>query len=405
MNMIRRSTTTTACLLMAGLSTQAWDVKLPWGDQSLSFHGFASQGLLYSDDYNYLGDTTDWSPQFSEFGLNVSFSPFNRTRITAQAFSFDIGDVGNHDVFLDYASIEYTFHEAFGIRGGRVRRPGGIYNHIQDVDVARTSILLPQGMYDARWRDFSTSIDGGILFGNVSIGKAGGLSYEAFAGIMRLSDEGGIARSIQNGLPSRPLGGLEGIDSSVNVGAQLWWSTPVPGLRAGLGGGVVPNFAYAFDLNPPLGPGRMESEIFIPYFQASIEYTWKSWTFQAEYYTYTTDIETFAGGALASQSKNALDSWYVSAAYRFNSWLETGVYYTEHYADTSDRSGRTFAVPADAYQRDLALSARFDITDWWIFKLEGHYLRGTALIQDNAANPVRDKDGWFLFAAKTTFSF
>jgi hypothetical protein len=167
----------------------AWDLNLG-KDKKIEFHGFASQGFLASTDYNYLGDnTTDGSFQFNEVGLNASFSPFNRTRITAQGFMFDLGDVNNNRPFLDYASIEYTFSDAVGVRAGRIRRPGGIYNHIQDVDLARTSVLLPQGVYDPRWRDFSTSIDGAVVFGSVPIGKAGDLAYEAYAGYMTLSDK------------------------------------------------------------------------------------------------------------------------------------------------------------------------------------------------------------------------
>ena len=47
-----------------------------------------------------------------------------------QGFAFDTGDVGNLQPFLDYASIEYTANDLIGIRAGRVRKPGGIYNHI-----------------------------------------------------------------------------------------------------------------------------------------------------------------------------------------------------------------------------------------------------------------------------------
>jgi len=88
-----------------------------------------------------------------------------------------------------------------------------------------------------------------------------------------------------------------------------------------------------------------------------------------------------------------------------NKLLELGTYYSEAYANVNNRSGAGSATPSDAYQEDLALSTRFDITDWWIFKLEGHYYRDTSLLYDNKNNPVRDEDGWFMFAAKTTFSF
>jgi hypothetical protein len=62
-------------------------------------------------------------------------------------------------------------------------------------------------------------------------------------------------------------------------------------------------------------------------YQGSVEYLWKSWTFQAEYMLRTQYPQP---GAATS-----LDSWYASAAYRFNKWFEAGTYYTEYYGDTS----------------------------------------------------------------------
>jgi hypothetical protein len=53
----------------------------------------------------------------------------------------------------------------------------------------------------------------------------------------------------------------------------------------------------------------------------------------------------------------------------------------------------------------LALSFRFDPTDWWIFKVEGHYIRGTGLLDDNNQPTPQDDRGWFMLAVKTTFSF
>jgi len=393
--------------LWPATSALAWDLYLG-KDQKAEFHGFASQGFLSSTDYNYLGTSKDGSFQFNEVGLNASISPFKRTRITAQGFMYDIGDVNNNRPFLDYASIEYTFSDSVGVRAGRIRRPSGIYNHIQDVDLARTSVLLPQGVYDPRWRDFSTSIDGAVVFGSVPMGKVGGLSYEAYAGYITMNDKGGVARDLQNGLPP-VVASYNGIDNSLITGAQLWWNTPLDGLRAGLTYGQVLDFTYKVGINAPSPvTGELTSSSNIPFYQGSLEYLWKSWTFQAEYYTYTLKTDATWSNALLgapSHDREAADSWYVGASYRVNKLLELGTYYSESYDNVNDRGGHQRANASDAYQKDAALSARFDIKDWWVFKLEGHYYRGTSLLTDDKNNPSRNEDGWFMFAAKTTFSF
>lgn len=395
-------------MILCGANAVAWDLKLG-GNHRVEFHGFASQGFLASTDYNYLGSTKDGSFQFNEFGLNASYAPFERTRIRAQGFMFDLGDVNNNQAFLDYASVEYTFSDMVGVRGGRIRRPGGIYNHIQDVDLARTAVLLPQGIYDARWRDFSTSIDGGMVFGSVPLAGAGALGYEAFGGYMNLDEKGGVAHNIRDGLPPAPLATLLGIESSLITGAQLWWNTPLDGLRLGASGGQVWDFGWNLRLDPavtslPVAVTR-HTESDIPYVYISAEYLWKGWTFQTEYYSIFVNFKDSIGGTQTGGDHYANDAWYFGASYRVNDWLELGSYYTESYADTADRRGHNRGVSSDAYQKDTALSARFDFTDWWLFKVEGHWIRGTSLLQDSAHNPTRNGDSWWMFAAKTTFSF
>ena len=362
----------------------------------LDFHGFVSQGFLASTKYNYLADNTkDGSLEFFEAGVNVSMNPLPRTRISAQGFLYDVGNAGKYQPFLDYASIEYTFNDYIGLRVGRIRKPGGIYNDIQDVDLARTYVLLPQGIYNARWRDFTTSVDGGEFFGNIPLSKAGNLSYQAYAGFLNITTDSGVADQINNSLSS---GKVTSFDRAAEVGSQLWWNTPVDGLRFGAAFGYV--FDFNYDFTEPMGASSipLRARSWLPVQQYSAEYLWKNWTFQAEYYNIQVSQETTSPFG-TTDSFSPEEAWYAGAAYRFNKWLEVGSYYTEFYQDATSTS------PSDGSQKDLALSFRFDPKPWWVFKVEGHYIRGTALLDDNADNPVRNDEGWFMLTLKTTFSF
>jgi hypothetical protein len=387
----------TSILLLASLvgiivsPLEAYELNLGTNMPPVDFHGFFSQGFLYSSDYNYLGDSTRGSFLFTEAGLNASFNPFPRTRIAAQGFTYDVGDAGNYDVVLDYALAEYTFNDYFGVRAGRIRLPGGIYNDIQDVDVARTFVLLPQGVYDARNRDFSVSLDGGEFFGTIPLQQAGSLSYEIYAGMLNPSDNGGVALKIRNNLP--PFIHFDSIDSAAQFGGQLWWNTPVDGLRFGASGGFVPEFNFNSTIQTRGGPVHPNNKTEVVIQQYSAEYLWKAWTFQTEFYL--RDLYPQAAGMANTHNL----SWYASAAYRFNKWFEAGGYYTEYY-DNVNQSGHSLL-----YQKDTALTLRFDPKNWWTFKIEGHYLRGTGLLQDKADNAVQNGDGWWMLDLKTTFSF
>lgn len=395
----------TATILTAG-GASAYEVPLSFFGTNmppLEFHGFASQGLLLSSDYNYLAnDTKNGSFQFSEVGLNVSMNPFPRTRIAAQGFDFDVGNVGQYDPFLDYALVEYTVNDEVGIRAGRIRRPSGIYNAIQDIDLARTYVLLPQGMYDARWRDWSAGLDGGELFGNIPLNKLGSVSYETYAGMVNMQENGGVARYIEdaNGVSVGTM------DDTPTFGGQFWYNTPIDGLRVGANITYMSNFGFSSSsMTSVMGfPASVNAHSVgnVLLQQYSAEYVWKNWTFQAEYYTY--DFSGYAHAVVTvpaismsfpnlSKSGDSPDTWYVAASHRFNKWLEVGTYYTM-FKDSS------------AKQNDAALSFRFDLKDWWVFKVEGHYIEGTGLLRDSADNPsVDNNSGWFMLAVKTTFSF
>ena len=369
---------------------EAYELNLGTNMPPVDFHGFVSQGFLNSSKYNYLGNSSQGSFKFTEAALNASFNPFPRTRISAQAFTYDVGEAGNYDVVLDYAQAEYTFNDYLGIRAGRIRRPQGIYNDIQDVDVARTFVLLPQGIYDARWRDFYASLDGGEFFGTIPLQRAGSLTYEIYGGMVNPSLDGGAALQIRDSLPAS--GHLDSIDSAGEFGGQLWWNTPVDGLRFGVAGGVVPVFNFNTTIQIPGGsihPNNRNEAVFQQY---SAEYLWRAWTFQSELYFRDYYPESAA-------PDTHLLTWYGSAAYRFNKWFEAGGYYTEYYGDTHQSDNSLF------YQKDAALALRCDVTEWWTFKIEGHYIRGTGLLEDTANNPVQNGNGWWMLDLKTTFSF
>jgi len=232
------------------------------------------------------------------------------------------------------------------------------------------------------------------------LSSAGALSYEAYAGYVNIAADSGVAARINNSLQG---GQVTSFDPMLIAGSQLWWNTPVEGLRFGAAFAYGFNFDYNLTVptgSPPPFPSsvslRATSQITLQ--QYSAEYLWDNWTFQAEYYITQFPQDTSS----PSGSVRAFDvdySWYGGAAYRFNKWLELGGYYTEYYTNKPLTSG------SDGSQKDAALSLRFDPKAWWAFKVEGHYIRGTALLDDNADNPVRNDNGWFMLMVKTTVSF
>ncbi|WP_419656180.1 uncharacterized protein Dvar_52810 [Desulfosarcina variabilis str. Montpellier] len=92
----------------------------------VDIHGYISQGYIYSDEYK---------------------------------------------VTLDWAYGDYRWKDWLGIRAGRLKLPVGLYNDIRDMDMLRTNIVMPQGIYRDLLRETSNAANGGGLYGNVYLGQ------------------------------------------------------------------------------------------------------------------------------------------------------------------------------------------------------------------------------------------
>ncbi|HYI95988.1 MAG TPA: hypothetical protein VEX68_20770, partial [Bryobacteraceae bacterium] len=117
-------------------------------DRPVQIHGFIQQGYAYSDTNNWMTmKTSKGSAAFTDGGLNISSPITDKFRIGAQAYTRDIGDLGNGQVQLDWAFADYKFADWFGVRGGKVKTALGLYNDTQDMEFLHTWAILPQSVY------------------------------------------------------------------------------------------------------------------------------------------------------------------------------------------------------------------------------------------------------------------
>lgn len=451
-----------ASLLVAGSAFLATTATAQ-GD--VQVHGFVSQGYLHSSEYNYFGHTDDGSLEFAEYGVNFSSQLSDELRVGVQLFARDLGDLGNNEVELDWAFGDYRLRDWFGLRVGRVKMPYGLYNEYSDYDMTRTSVLLPQGVYDSRFRDLMVAVNGVSSYGSVELGAAGSLDYQAFIGTSNIPADGSVGAYFDDAtvdyqdpgsgeFRNIPLFALDRVDSKHTGGGQAIWTTPVEGLRLGytlgnnaaefhvtqtvefnalldfqfsqasqaMGGGPidVPR-TQAYDL-PRMHFGVLSAEYQRDRFTFAGE--WSRWvgTFNNLY----DDATSFAGTPLANSLDFELDMerWYVQASARVHDRLELGSYYSVFYSDRGDKDGSRYDYGAQtggalasrneehrAWQKDLTVSVRIDITDSMILKLENHFINGTAglLHAENpgvgSILPGGEEESWMLFAAKTSFIF
>ncbi|MDB6172125.1 MAG: hypothetical protein JWL59_1436 [Chthoniobacteraceae bacterium] len=381
---------------------------------SVQFGGFVSQGFLVNTGHNdYFGETSKGTADFREYALNASYS-IGQFRLGMQIFGQKLGEYGNDNLGIDWATADYQPAQWFGLRAGRVKMPRGLYNEALDVDSVRPFVLLPQSVYDARLRDFNSAFNGAMVFGNIGLKKLGSLDYRLFYGDIPIANNSGASDYFNNDFPSKSLD----MEMDSVRGGLLFWNTPLTGLRMGysyssfenLGSNRQGTVQFAPPPAPPLAVTGSKSTNRYDRHLLSIEYAMGAWVFATEAGREKAIYNISISGAHLLDIDFTSDYFYVFAARRITPWLELGTYYSY----SCDAGSPIGSVPiaqsgqSEIKQGDFALSARFDINEHLIFKVEGHYMDGAGKIFDTVAHrqPFADRDeAWFLFGAKVTYSF
>ncbi len=193
----------------------------------IGIHGFISQGYLKSDKNNFMAETEDGTFQFNEAGINFSADLSEKLHLGIQFFAHDIGDMGNDDITIDWAFADYRWHDWLGLRAGKIKNPVGFYNETRDIDMLRTSILMPQSIYSDRHRDNIIALQGAGIYGNIPLDFMGTLSYQLQYGTMDIDAESGSSKDAEATGPFD----VTGFDVDYAYIVSLKWDTFIKGLR------------------------------------------------------------------------------------------------------------------------------------------------------------------------------
>jgi hypothetical protein len=365
---------------------------------TLSIHGFASQGALKSSDNEYLApDSKRGTANFNEFGLAVSDRVNDQLSVGMQLFARSLGDSGKDAVTLDWAYGDYRWRDWLGLRAGKIKTPLGLYNESRDVDLLRTDILLPHIL---------TSLSGAELYGNIDGARLGSLDYEIFGGSTQVSASDS---SLSAKLEDSGFFSVTSYDIKDIWGGQAIWSTPLTGLRVG-GSWYKTDWSWngSVNLPTPFGvvPVASYSDNTTQIGVLSAEYTWHDLILATEVERTLSNLVNRLNFINRTVSKE--DGYYVMAGYRFCRYFATAASFACTHTDSTGSATSAELL----YQKDAALSARFDIDPHWLVKLEGHYMVGDqGLLQANNPSEVNafgqfhPAQHWWVAAAKTTFSF
>jgi len=353
---------------------------------SVEVHAFVSQGFILSKNNNYLADSKHGSFKFTEVGVNFTKPIVENLRVGVQLFAHDLGSIGNFNAKMDWFYLDYRWKDWLGFRAGRVKIPFGLYNEINDVDAARVSVLLPQSVYPVDNRDYLLAQTGGEIYGYVKLHAAGALEYRLYGGTIFLDNPA---------QPGSPLQ-IQSVNVPYVVGGRVLWETPLDGLRVG-------GSAQALRLDTTILSGAAAFSVRVPavLWVGSAEYSAHDLLLAAEYSRWNIKAES-SNPAIFPEAQVTSERAYVMATYRMAPWFQPGAYYSLLFPDIAHRQGR------ENIQHDVALTVRYDVNPYWLFKLEGHYMEGTAALNSalNDNIPLSELDRtWGVVLVKTTAFF
>lgn len=379
----------------------AYEIATPW--RSIDMHGFMSLGYLNSQHNNIYADTEQGTFQFNEAGLNFSTELMDYLQAGIQFHTRDLGDLGNHDINVDWAFIDYRYQDSLGFRGGKIKLPLGFYNTIRDYDFLRTSIFLPNSLYKESLRDILNSSWGGGIYGFTSIPTLGDIDYQMYYSESDIGNDSATLDTVED----KTRIGIVDIAPTQLFTGHVQWLTPIKGLRLGLSVAHIEKITANGLLQELNTPVSVEIHN-LAMTALSLGYTHNQWIFETEFSrtNKTTNLNT---GQSAQSIKNTEIGYYIGTTYHFTPGFKMAIYYDVFYADKNDKQGTQLAAqfgepPYKAWRKDWVISARFDINEAWNFKLEGHFINGTAEILDGY-NPQDTQQHSFLLALKTTVNF
>jgi hypothetical protein len=372
---------------------------------NIQIHGFATQGLLYSNHNNYLSaNTSVGSLQWTDGGVSLSDVVSDRLRVGIQVHMSQLGQLGGPVPDIDWAQGDYKFNEHLGFRAGKVKTPLGLFNDSQDVDAGFLWALLPEGNYPTDNRDYTLAHTGGDVYGGYGLGKkAGKIIYRGYLGWRFMDLRSGTAKALQEAdnytFSSAPDGKI--------YGGDVRWQTPLKGLMIGasesiqaLDGKATNGSTYHIEPNST-NVQYFQYERGKFYFASEYKRTPKNSTSVIVTTTpvLKNGVITLTTTSKTSVSRSERRDGFFMAAYRVTPKLQVGGYFSRELKPHRDP-----ALPKN-YFNDCVASARFDINSYFYFKVEEHIIRGNSAMLYHSTNPSGYQKSANMTVAKLGFSF
>ncbi len=392
-------------ILFLSLSCMAYDMT-----ENLKVHGFFTQNAINTSANNMYGDSEgSVSTDFTEAGVNIFYTPWEKLSFSFQGLYRDAGEIDNNKLDVDYAFADVTLNTyeqgRYGLRLGRIKNPLGLYNETRDVAFTTPSIILPQGIYYDRSRSLLVSSDGAQFYLGHRMDNAD-LSLKLNYGKPR-NDNDELLNAVipypTSIIPIYPQGDLDSSSSDHAILGQMLYERN--------GGELIYAFSFADvtltydpEKNDLFTAGTTDFRLYI----LSAQYNGEKFSLTGEYLYQLNDFKGF--GPFYPDADPDSESWYMQAGYRIKPNWQVYARYDESYLNTDDRKGKqndVIGLPRhQSFSKDAMIGIRWDINPSIMIRAEYHNVNGSTWLT-SADNPDRSetKQYWDIFALQLSLRF
>jgi hypothetical protein len=192
-------------------------------DDRLSIHGSANIGYGKTDGLPYFGlnqdGTSDYRAVALQFGYKVSDNDRVVTQLLHRKFGTSPLNAITPDIEPIWAFVEHRFDNGFTVKAGRNPLPRGLFNEVRFIGT-----LLPfYRVGNAVYGETLENIDGVVVRKPFQLGGGWSLDSYLFGGGYDLKAQ----------IPTSTGNAVIKIRNENSIGAQLWLSTPIKGVRVG----------------------------------------------------------------------------------------------------------------------------------------------------------------------------
>jgi len=370
-------------------------------ESNLQVHGFLSQGVINSEDSNFVNDKQNTSFELTEVGINASYQISPTLRAAGQVVYLNGGNRYAEGARLDYLLLDWSAYQAehwqANLLFGRFKNYNWLYSSTRDVPHTRPSIVLPQSVYFDGFRDIAVGGDGVALLLKHNDERFGEFEFDVSLGTSNIS-----SKQTEIILSEFAKGDM---NHDYDIQGSIYWQPLETQWRLGIAV-LDSDFSYA----AAEVDAFQNAEISLQRFIVNGLYEAENWEFSVEAFQERFVLDGFY--APNFHQDNLGQGAYVQTRYQLSDDFNLLARAERFFANKHDKNGKqreeqTGAPSYFGFQHDFVLGVTYNVSHNAQIQFEHHWYEGTArltpVVLPNGL--LNDSKNWQTWAVQLMYWF